>query len=65
MLRSGATMGMQPILPTTLSVKITKGATRQCYSDGDGVVRCEQTFKAADHCVSLTTVDGPTELSLL
>ena len=31
---------MQPILP----VKKIKVATRQCYGDGDGVVRCEQAL---------------------
>ena len=35
---------MQPILPVTVSVKKIKGAARQCYGDGDGVVLCEQTL---------------------
>ena len=30
-------MGIQPILPII-------GPIRQCYSDSDGVVRCEQTL---------------------
>ena len=37
-------MGMQPILPITVSVKKIKSAARQRYDDGDEVVRCEQTF---------------------
>ena len=37
-------MGMQPVLPITLTIKKIKGTARQCYSDGDGVVRCEWTF---------------------
>ena len=37
-------MGMQLILPVTVPVKKIKGAARQCYGDGDGVVRSEQTF---------------------
>ena len=36
-------MGMQPILPVTVPIKKIKGVTNQCYGDGDGVVRCEQT----------------------
>ena len=32
-------MGVQLILP----IKKIKGAARQCYGDGNGVVRCEQT----------------------
>ena len=28
-----------------MSVKKIKGAARQCYGDGDGVVWCEQTFR--------------------
>ena len=36
---------MQPILPITVPIKKINGATRQCYGDGDGVVRCEQTLK--------------------
>ena len=39
-------MGMQPILPVTVPIKKIKGATHQCYGDGDGVVRCEQTFSS-------------------
>ena len=37
-------MGIQPILPITVPFKKMKGAARQCYVDGDGVVRCEQTL---------------------
>ena len=37
-------MGMQPILPVTVSVKKIKSAACQCYGDGDEVVRCEQTL---------------------
>ena len=33
------------ILPVTMPVKKRKGAARQCYGDGDGVVRCEQTLR--------------------
>ena len=29
----------------TVPVKEIKGAAAQSYGDGDGVVRCEQTFK--------------------
>ena len=36
--------GMRPILPVTVPVKKIKGAARQCYSDGDGVVWYEQTL---------------------
>ena len=39
-------MGVQPILPVTVPVKKIKDAARQCYGDGDGVVRCEQTLTA-------------------
>ena len=38
-------MGMQPILPVSVSVKKIKGVARQHYSNGEGVVRCEQTSK--------------------
>ena len=37
-------MGVQPILPITVPVKKIKGAARQYYSDGDGVVQYEQSF---------------------
>ena len=37
-------MGMQSILPVTVPVKKIKGAARQCYGYGDGVVQCEQTL---------------------
>ena len=37
-------MGMQPILPITVSIKKIKGAARQCYGNGDGVIWCEQTL---------------------
>ena len=37
-------MGIQPILPITVHIKKIKGAAHLCYSDGDGVVRYEQTF---------------------
>ena len=37
---------MQPILP----VKKIKVATRQCYGDADGVVRCEQTSTVSSRC---------------
>ena len=37
-------MGMQPILPITMLVKKIKSAARQCYGDGAGDVRCEQTL---------------------
>ena len=36
---------MQHILPITVPVKKIKGAAgHQCYSDGNGVRRCIQTF---------------------
>ena len=37
---------MHPILSVTMPFKMIKGAAFQCYGDGngDGVVRCEQTF---------------------
>ena len=38
-------MGMQTILPITVPMKKIKGAVGQCYSDGDGVVRCEQALR--------------------
>ena len=38
-------MCMQHILPITVPVKEIKGAAaHQCYSDGDRVGRCVQTF---------------------
>ena len=37
-------MGMQPILSVTVPIKKIKDAARQCYSDGDGVVRREWAF---------------------
>ena len=37
-------MGLQPVLPVTVPIKKIEGAHRQCYGDGDGVVRCEQTL---------------------
>ena len=37
-------MGMQPILPITVSIKKFKGAAHQCYGNGDGVIWCEQTL---------------------
>ena len=40
-------MDMHPILPVTVPVKKIKGTARQCYGDGDGVVRCEQTFNSS------------------
>ena len=33
-------MGMQPILPVTVTVKKTKGAARQHCGDGDSDARC-------------------------
>ena len=47
-------IGMQPILPITVPVKKIKGATRQCFGDGDGVIRCEQAFQ-------LVRPDGQTQ----
>ena len=38
-------MDMQPILTITVPIIKIKGAARECYGDGDEVVRCEQTFK--------------------
>ena len=38
-------MGMQTILPLTVPIKKIKGAAGQCYSDDDGVGRCEQDLK--------------------
>ena len=43
-------MGMQPILPVTMPIKKIKVATRQCYGDADGVVRCEQTSTVSSRC---------------
>ena len=40
-------MDMQPILPVTVPVKKIKGAARQRYGDGDGVVRCKQILTFA------------------
>ena len=37
-------MGIQLILPVTVPVKKIKGATCQCYGDGDVVTQCEQAF---------------------
>ena len=34
-------MGMQPILPITVTVKKIKGAIHQCYGDSDGFTQCE------------------------
>ena len=45
---------MEPILSVIVPVKKIKGAARQCYGDGDGVVRCEQIF-------SVTVVVEPCE----
>ena len=39
-------MGVQSILPVAMPVLKIKGAAHQRYSDGDGVVRCEQIFIA-------------------
>ena len=41
-------MSVQPILPITGLVRKIKGAAHQCYGDGDGVVRCEETFNLFD-----------------
>ena len=38
---------MQPILSVKMPIKKFKGAEHQCYNDGDGVVRCEQTLRAS------------------
>ena len=35
-------MGMQPILSITVPIKKIKGVTGQHYSDGNGVIWCEQ-----------------------
>ena len=35
---------MEAIPPVTVSVKKIKGAARQCYGDGGGIVWCEETF---------------------
>ena len=43
---------LQPILPITVTVKKIKGAAHQWYSDNEGVVRCEQTFRAHLHSVN-------------
>ena len=40
-------MGRIPILPVTVPITMIKGATHQCYGDGDGVVQCKQTFKTS------------------
>ena len=42
-------MRMQPFLPIAVPVKKIKGATHKCYSDGDGVVRCEQALIVVIH----------------
>ena len=39
-------MGMQPI---RVPVKKIKGVTRQHYGNGNGIARCEQTFRAHSH----------------
>ena len=36
----------QPILSITVPVKKIRGATRHCYGDCDGAIRCEQTVKS-------------------
>ena len=41
--------GMKSILPVPVPVKNIKGAARQCYGDGDGIVCCEQTFTVIMH----------------
>ena len=40
-------MGIQPILPITVTVKKIKDAAHKCYGDGDGVVLCERAFKVS------------------
>ena len=40
-------VGMQPILPFTVPIKNTNGASHPSYVDGNGVVWCEQTLKAS------------------
>ena len=42
---------MQPILPITVHARKMKGAARQLFRDGDGVVRSEQTFGMLACCV--------------
>ena len=42
-------MNMQPILAVTVPVKKIKGAARQCYGEGDGIVQCEQALKVCSH----------------
>ena len=37
-------MGMQPILPITVPRQKDQSAARQCYGDGHGDIRCEQTL---------------------
>ena len=39
-------MCMQPILAVTGPDKKIKGTAGQNYGDGDGVIRCEQDFRA-------------------
>ena len=52
-------IGMQPILPITVPVKMIKGAACQCYVDCDGAIRCEQTLKPlADPGGGAPTQDG-------
>ena len=48
-------MGMQTILPSTASVNKIKVVTCQCYGDGDGVVRCEQTLSEDNKTVMTVT----------
>ena len=38
-------IGMQPILPITVTVKKMEGTAHQCYGDADGVIRCEQALR--------------------
>ena len=38
-------VGIQPILPVTVTVKKIKGVARQCYGDGDEVIQCEQALR--------------------
>ena len=45
MLQWRAKMGMQPFLPVTVPFKKIKGATCQRYGVGNGIARCEQTFR--------------------
>ena len=56
-LRRRAKMGMQPILPITVTIKKIKGAGHKCNDDGDMVARWERALRPGFACAQQFPAD--------